>query len=43
MGYLKIMDAFDRIAARTPAQTRRSVAKMLDVADRIHALLQQKA
>lgn len=36
------MDAFDRIAARTPAQTRRSVSKMLDVADRIHFLLQQK-
>ena len=36
------MYAFDRIAARTPAQTRRSVAKMLDVTDRIHALLQQK-
>ncbi|RAJ93253.1 helix-turn-helix protein [Larkinella arboricola] len=36
------MDAFDRIAARTPAQTRRTVAKMLDVADRIHDILQQK-
>ena len=36
------MDAFDRIAARTPTQTRRSVNKMLDVADRIHALLEQK-
>lgn len=36
------MDAFDRIAARTPAQTRRSVRKMLDVADRIHWLLEQK-
>lgn len=36
------MDAFDRIAARTPSQTRRSVSKMLDVADRIHALLEQK-
>ena len=36
------MDAFDRIAARTPVQTRRSVAKMLDVADRIHRILEQK-
>lgn len=36
------MDAFDRIAARTPMQTRRSITKMLDVADRIHALLAQK-
>ena len=36
------MDAFDRIAARTPTQTRRSVTKMLDVADRIHTLLKQK-
>lgn len=36
------MDAFDRIAARTPVQTRRSVSKMLDVADRIHVLLEQK-
>lgn len=36
------MDAFDRIAARTPMQTRRSVSKMLDVADRIHAILVQK-
>lgn len=36
------MDAFDRIAARTPAQTRRSVRKMLDVADRIHWVLDQK-
>ena len=36
------MDAFDRIAARTPMQTRRSVTKMLDVADRIHTLLEQK-
>lgn len=36
------MDAFDRIAARTPEQTRRSVRKMLDVADRIHAILEQK-
>ena len=36
------MDAFDRISARTSAETRRSVRKMLDVADRIHAVLQQK-
>ncbi|MCY7358099.1 MAG: helix-turn-helix transcriptional regulator [Rudanella sp.] len=36
------MDAFDRITARTPVHTRRSVRKMLDVADRIHALLEQK-
>ncbi|MBN8820424.1 MULTISPECIES: helix-turn-helix transcriptional regulator [unclassified Spirosoma] len=36
------MDAFDRIAARTPDQTRRLVSKMLDVADRIQAILQQK-
>ncbi len=36
------MDAFDRITARTPAQTRRSVLKMLDVADRIHWVLEQK-
>ncbi|MBC7572569.1 MAG: hypothetical protein H7319_22980 [Spirosoma sp.] len=36
------MDAFDRIAARTPIHTRRSVIKMLDVADRIYALLKQK-
>lgn len=36
------MDAFDRIAARTPEETRRFVNKMLDVADRIHAILEQK-
>lgn len=36
------MDAFDRIAARTAPQTHRSVRKMLDVADRIHWLLQEK-
>ena len=36
------MDAFDRIAARTPDETRRLVSKMLDVADRIQAVLQQK-
>jgi len=36
------MDAFDRIVVRTPAQTRRSVSKMLDVADRIHDLLRQR-
>lgn len=36
------MDAFDRIADRTPPRTRRMVAKMLDVADRIQAVLQQK-
>ncbi len=36
------MDTFDRIAARTPVQTRRSVSKMLDIADRIHVLLEQK-
>lgn len=36
------MDAFDRIAARTPEEIRRFVNKMLDVADRIHAILEQK-
>ena len=36
------MDAFDRISARTSAETRRSVSKMLDVADRIQTILQQK-
>ncbi|AUD04056.1 helix-turn-helix domain-containing protein [Spirosoma pollinicola] len=36
------MDAFDRITARTPNETRRLVTKMLDVADRIHAILEQK-
>lgn len=36
------MDAFDRISARTPDETRRSVSKMLDVADRIHTILEQK-
>lgn len=34
------MDAFDRIAAPTPLKTRRLVAKMLDVAERIHAILE---
>ena len=36
------MDSFDRIAARTPSKTRRQIRKMLDVADRIHAILEQK-
>ena len=36
------MDAFDRIAARTPKETKRIVSKMLDVADRIHELLEAK-
>ena len=36
------MNTFDRIAARTPHETRRFIAKMLDVSDRIHAVLQQK-
>jgi len=36
------MDAFDRIVARTPAQTWRTIAKILDVTDRIHAILHQK-
>jgi transcriptional regulator with XRE-family HTH domain len=36
------MDAFDRIAKRTPSRTRRMVSKMLDVADRIQAVLEQK-
>lgn len=36
------MDAFDRIAARTPERTRRMVAKMLDVAERIQAVLDEK-
>ena len=36
------MDAFDRISARTPEETRRLVSKMLDVADRIHTILKQK-
>lgn len=35
-------NSFDRIAARTPARTRRMVAKMLDVADRIQEVLEQK-
>ncbi|GAB2559594.1 hypothetical protein GCM10027085_58340 [Spirosoma aerophilum] len=33
------MDTFDLVAARTLDQTRRLVTKMLDVADRIHAIL----
>ena len=36
------MDAFDHISAQTSAETRRSARKMLAVADRIHAALQQK-
>lgn len=36
------MDAFDRIAARTLDEDRRFISKMLDVADRIHAILNQK-
>ena len=36
------MDAFDRISTRTPDETRRLVSKMLDVADRIHTILEQK-
>lgn len=36
------MDAFDRIAARTPLETGRLVTKMLDVAERIHAILEVK-
>jgi len=36
------MDAFDRISARTSKQTRQFTAKMLDVTDRIHALMEAK-
>ncbi len=36
------MDAFDRIEARTPKQTKQFAAKMLDVADRIHALIEAR-
>lgn len=36
------MDAFDRIAARTPQGTKRFVSKMLDIADRIHEILEAK-
>lgn len=36
------MDAFDRISARTPKQTRQFATKMLDVADRIHTLMEAK-
>lgn len=36
------MDAFDRIAARAPKQTKQFTTKMLDVADRIHALMEAK-
>ena len=36
------MDAFDRIAARAPKQTKQFTTKMLDVADRIHALTEAK-
>jgi len=35
------MDAFDRIVVRTPVETRRKIANMLDMADRIQELLQQ--
>ncbi len=37
------MDAFNRIAARAPKQAKQFTAKMLDVADRIHALMEAKA
>lgn len=36
------MDAFDRIANRVPADTKRLVSKLLDVADRIQTLLEEK-
>lgn len=36
------MDAFDRIASRTPADTQLFVSKLLDIADRIHEVLAQK-
>jgi transcriptional regulator with XRE-family HTH domain len=36
------MDAFDRIAARTPQETKRFVSKMLDIVDRIHEILEAK-
>lgn len=36
------MDAFDRIATRTPDETWRLVSKMLDVAGRIHTIFKQK-
>ena len=36
------MDAFDRITTRTPEETKRFVSKLLDVADRIHAILEKK-
>ncbi len=36
------MDAFDLIATRAPKQARQFTAKMLDVADRIFALMEAK-
>lgn len=37
------MDSFDRITDRTPPETRRLVAKALDITDRIHALMQAQS